>query len=158
MLFGHCCEYLHWENLMVMEKQRRACCTSTGSNSLWPWKHDWCPDFFGAFSDFLVKCCNLFHFKSFIQEHPIAYNDKAVRSPDTCCSEASWFEENPLQPISGSRQFLLKHVENLPWHQQKQNQKMCPQSASALWSLLSNYTWIIEQAQTCCYLKHILSA
>lgn len=58
----------------------------------------------------------------------------------------------------GSRQFLLKHVENLPWYQQKQNQKRYPQSPSALWVLHSNYTWIIEQAQICCYLKHILSA
>lgn len=59
---------------------------------------------------------------------------------------------------TGSRQFLLKHVENLPWHQQKQNQKKCPQFSSALWGLHSNYTWIIEQAQIWRYLKHILSA
>lgn len=42
---------------------------------------------------------------------------------------------------TGSRQFLLKHVENLPWYQQKKKQKMCPQSPSTVWGFHSNYTW-----------------
>lgn len=47
---------------------------------------------------FLVRCCHLFHFKSLMQEHLILCDDKAVRSPETCCPEASWLEENPLRP------------------------------------------------------------
>lgn len=33
-----------------------------------------------------------------MQEHLILCDDKAVRSPETCCPEASWLEENPLRP------------------------------------------------------------
>lgn len=90
---------------MVLGKQRWACCTGTGSDSLRPWKHGWCPDFFCVFSDFSVKCCSPFHFKSFMQEYLILYNDKAARSPDMCCSEASCFEENLLQPNNWLKTF-----------------------------------------------------
>lgn len=80
------------EFLMVPEKQRwaavpaQAAATCGHGNMAYPL-------IFFDLSDFLVRCCHLFHFKSFMQEHLILCDDKAVRSP-----EANWLEENPLQP------------------------------------------------------------
>lgn len=76
------------EILMVSEIQRRvavparAAATCGHGNMAHPL------NFFGL-SDFLVRCCHLFHFKSFMQEHLILCDDKAVRSHETCCPEAN---------------------------------------------------------------------
>lgn len=76
------------EILMAWDKQRRAAVPARAAATC---GHGNMADPLVCFffvSDFSVRCCHLFHFKSFMQEHLILCDDKAVRSPEACCPEA----------------------------------------------------------------------
>lgn len=152
--FGHCCEYLHWENFNGLGETKVSLLHRHGqwqpaATEAWlvPWS------FFVSLifqSDVVIfsisnHSCKNISFPTMIKPSGVLTRaaPKQADLKKILCSQTT-----------GSRQFLLKHMENLPWHQQKQN----PHSLSALWGLHSNYTWIIEQAQIRCYLKHILPA
>lgn len=84
------------EILMVSAKQRQAAVPAQAAATCG--RGNMADPLIVLVSDFSVRCCHLFHFKSFMQEHLILCDDKAVRRPETCCPEASWLEENPLWP------------------------------------------------------------
>lgn len=99
---------------MVLEKQRQTCCTGTGSDNLWPWKHGWCPDFF--FVSSLIFQSNVIFSISNHSCKNISFSTMIKLSgvlTRAALTEAG-LKKILCSQRTGSRQFLLKHVGKLP--------------------------------------------